>query len=350
MTNTIKKILHRINSESVNRITGFVIGNTANVFKPSSFYPIPIRITDRIIYGGVIVNSYDIAKKIAAMVDGQVDYIFIDAESKIKKNIRDNDQDNNIETATRKIISKSTIITYKGNDLAAETVDFMLSQLIHSVYGSNVAIIGCGNLGSKIALKLVERGAHVKVYRRDSKNLKKIVAGLNQIKSKYTPATIKLSNNITGACRNADAIIATATSQNLVDKKHLAHFKGGKSPVLIDVGKGCFSKNLSNSNNHNIYRADISIVQKKYFSALIETRLHYSKSIGRRTLTDKKIGDIHLASLGLLGRNGEVIVDDINKPSQIIGIADGKGSLIKNTDKYRKILDKVSSLLNLNSI
>lgn len=343
----INKILNKINSNSLGRVTGFIIGNTASIFSPASFYPIPIRKTGQVIYGGVIVNDYGIAKKIAATVNGKVDYIFVDAESKIKKNVHNNNTTNNIELAIRKVVSKSKIVTFKGNDLAVEAVDLTLSQLINNMYGSNVAIIGCGNIGSKIALKLVERGANIKVYRRDKGNLKKIIDGLNSIKSDTSPTSIKIANNIAEACKNANVIIATANAKNIIGKNDLKFANKTKPLILLDVGKGCFSDDIVNNDGYTVYRTDISMVQKHNFSALLETRLHYDKSMGRKVVTDKKVGRITLVSLGLLGRFEEIIVDDINKPTQIIGVSDGKGSLIKNIEKYRKILEKVRTTFKL---
>ena len=48
---------------------------------------------------------------------------------------------------------------------------------------TRVAVIGMGNFGSKVALKLVERGMHVAVHRRD-KPPRVISDRLNRIRSK----------------------------------------------------------------------------------------------------------------------------------------------------------------------
>jgi len=117
-----------------------------------------------------------------------------------------------------------------------------------------------------------------------------------------------------------------------------------RPPILIDAGKGCFSEDVVKSDAYTIYRADVSVAQRHIFSALLETKLHYGRSTGRRVLTD---GNISLVSLGLLGKRGEIIVDDIDAPRRIIGVADGKGKLMKNTGNGKRMLEKVRRLFNL---
>ena len=65
--------------------TGFVIGNTAKSVSQKP-YTVPIRNTPLIVTGGVIVYSEQEAVKLASMVDGKVDYLFVDSEKKIANN------------------------------------------------------------------------------------------------------------------------------------------------------------------------------------------------------------------------------------------------------------------------
>ena len=340
----IRDILRKIHIGSKRRKTGFVIGNTSGVFREGRFYPIPVRETDTLIYGGVIVRDVSTAGAIARIIDGKVDYVFVDAEKKIETIYHGKNDVGNIERIVRGTILKSSIVTYKGNDLTVEAIDFLLGQLIVDIGGTTVAVIGCGNLGSKVALRLVERGAHVRVYRRDRKKLRKIVAGLNQIKSKHTLSSIRSARSIKDACKGSSAIIATADSQGIIKKAHVSLMSRTRPPILIDAGKGCFSEDVVKSDAYTIYRADVSVAQRHIFSALLETKLHYGRSTGRRVLTD---GNISLVSLGLLGKRGEIIVDDIDAPRRIIGVADGKGKLMKNTGNGKRMLEKVRRLFNL---
>ena len=344
MQSAIRNILRKIHIGSKRRKTGFVIGNTSGKFKKGRFYPIPVRETDKLIYGGVIVRDVSTAGAIARIIDGKTDYVFVDAEKKIEKIYHGKNDVGNIERIIRGTIFKSKVITYKGNDLATEAVDFLLGQIMVDIGGSRVAVIGSGNLGSKIALKLVERGAHVRVYRRNREKLGKIVKGLNHIKSEHILSRIESARNIRDACRDASVIIACADSKDIIDERSLAVMNKTRPPILIDVGKGCFSDTVVKNDAYIVYRADVSIAQKHLFSALLETKSQYGKSIGRRIIENENIS---LVSLGLLGKHGEIIVDDIDSPKRIVGVADGKGELIKNLGTLKKKVEKVRRMFDM---
>ncbi|MDO8482080.1 MAG: NAD(P)H-binding protein [bacterium] len=341
MKRKIETIVENIKLRAKGRATGFVIGNTSGVFEHGLFYETPLRETRALMYGGVIVRDVQTAVRIAKMVDGKVDYIIMDSEKKIEKIYWGKKDAGNIERHIRQEISKSKVVTYKGNDLTVEAIDFLLGQIIGDVGARQIAVVGFGNIGSKIALKLVERGAYIRAYRRDQKKLKMIVTGLNLIKSEHTISSITQAKSIADACKGASVVIAAADSRGIIGEEHLEGLDRSAAPILIDVGKGCFTEKVVKGANYSVYRIDVSMIQKHTFAALLETAIHYGKSLGRRTI---KNHNIKLVSLGLLGKYGEIIVDDIYKPSIIIGIADGKGSLVKNTGKFAKALKKLRAL------
>lgn len=345
MRRQIGSIVKSINTRAKGCATGFVIGNTSGVFGCGRFYPMPLREVNTLMYGGVIVRDVKTAVEIARLVDGKVDYLILDSEKKIEKIYYGKNDVGNMERHVREEISKSKILTYKGNDLAVEAIDFLLSQFIGDIGARQIAIIGFGNIGAKIALKLVERGAYIRAYRRDRKKLKKIVEGLNLVKSEHTISPITVSHSIEAACKGASIVIASADSRGVITEKHLRGLEQSIAPILIDVGKGCFADSVVRKGDYSIYRIDVSMVQKHLFAALLETNRHYSgKTLGRRTIREH---GLKLVSLGLLGKRGEIVVDDIEKPTTIIGVADGKGSLIKHTGKYAKALKKLRSLYSI---
>ena len=344
MRKEIKTIVESITSRAKGRPTGFVIGNTSGRFDRGRFYVTPLRETHTLMYGGVIVRDVDTAVEVARMVDGKVDYILVDSEKKIERIYYGAKDVGNIERHIRQRVSRSKIVTYKGNDLTVEAIDFLLGQIIGDVGARQIAVVGLGNIGSKIALKLVERGAYVRAYRRDKKKLKAIVAGLNLIKSEHTISPITEAKSITEACKGASVVIAAADARGISKEKHLKGLDLTTAPILIDVGKGCFAEAIVKGESYSVYRIDVSMVQKHTFAGLLETAVHYGRSLGRRIIKDH---NIKLVSLGLLGKHGEIIVDDIEKPSTVIGIADGKGSLMKHTGKFTKALKKLKTLYSI---
>jgi len=334
MKENLDAAIKKIKKDARGRVTGFAIGNTSDLFTHGRYYETPLRHTSELIYSGVVVRDVETAEAIARAIDGKIDYVFVDDEKKIRKIYYGKNDIGNIEQEVRKIIKKSTLLTYKGNDLALEAVDALIGNSKLEVGGLTIAVIGMGNLGSKIALRLVERGAYVVGYRRNQKKLTTIVGGINAIKSEYTKAKAFRAKNVASACRHADIVIGATNEKSVITKSMLA--SASQDAMLIDVGKGCFAEDVADDPARLLYRLDVSILQKYLFSGLIKVHTHFQKKLGRRTIPE--LG-ITLISMGLAARKGEVIVDDIEAPSAIIGIAAGGGVLVKNTLTVQKKIE-----------
>ena len=341
MKKAIAAQLQKIQRSAKGRTTGFAIGNTSDLFPSGCYYEMPIRETSEFIYGGVVVRDVDTAKAAAALVQGKVDYVFADDEKKVRKIYYGANDDGNIEKAVHGVLTKSPLISYKGNDLAVEAVDVLVRSLVPSLRGNIIAVIGAGNLGSKIALKLVERGENIKVYRRDRKKLTTIVAGINTIKSQNTHAKVTAAPNIAAACRDAYIIIGATNEKGVITKDMIPP---AKNPVLIDVGKGCFADDVVADPTYRIYRVDVSIIQKYFFYSLVQAHEHFKKKMDRKFIPAIRTTII---TMGLLARKGEVIVDDIDHPTQVVGISAGKGVLEKNTPRVQRQIDTVQKFFKI---
>jgi len=336
----IEDALKQLKKNATGRATGFVIGNTSDFFTDAKFYQIPIRETDGLIYGGVIIRDVSTARAIAKLVDGEIEYIFVDDEKKIREEYYGRDDVGNIEKAVRPLINKSKLLTYKGNDLAVDATDALLSALLNELGNITVAIIGMGNLGSKIALRLVERGVHVRAYRRNQEKLQAIVAGINAVKSPYTHANVRAVVSSEEACKDADVVIGACNEKQVITKDIVRFAR--EHPVLIDAGKGCFSNELAEDTSNLIYRIDVSMLQKYLFVGLIEIQNHFTTPLGRRAIPE--FGET-LISIGLLGARGEIIVDDIGNPKRFIGISAGDGTLLPASGSRTKRLSALEEYL-----
>ena len=118
MEKKITDLLRALRSAARGRSTGFAIGTTVGRFA-GALYTTPLRATKEIIYAGAIVRDAQTAAKVARMVDGKVQYVFLDVEKKIV----------DIEPRVSRALSRSKVITYKGNDLAAQAADALIARL-----------------------------------------------------------------------------------------------------------------------------------------------------------------------------------------------------------------------------
>ena len=142
-------------------LTGFVISNTSKKFN-GEYFTTPIRETKNILFSGVIIYSEKILSKIIKKIDGKVDYIIIDAEKKIPATFSKDGVTANIERTSKELIKKSKIFIFKANDLTLDAIDTFISQMtakdIRGLGNKKVTILGAGNLGSKLALRMISAG------------------------------------------------------------------------------------------------------------------------------------------------------------------------------------------------
>ena len=110
-------------------------------------------------------------KKISKLIDGKFDLIFVDLEKKVKSTTRFGYI--NIERAAKDTIKKTRILGYKGNDLTIQACETLIHYLFNKdkrgIGGKKILILGAGNVGFKIALKLVECGAELYLFRRNKR-------------------------------------------------------------------------------------------------------------------------------------------------------------------------------------
>ena len=340
-----------VTGEKESKKTVFLIGNTAKI-ENSEFYLTPIRNYDQVVLSGAIVYSEEIARKIARKIDGIIDYVFVDAEKKISNKYSISGEPGNIERTVKEIIKKSVLISYKSNDLTVDATDAFISEYfskdIVGIGGKKIAIIGVGNIGSKLAQKLVERGANVTLYRRNRDKLNLIVKQINTTKSKYTVAQASSSLSVNEACKNADILIGVTDGIPVIDDSIINNLP--IDSLLIDIGKGSISEKAikkANSRNLALYRLSIESALEGMVVSLISTHNILKKRTGRG-----KYHKINVVSGGLLARADEIVVDDYRKPKLIYGIGNGFGDFMRNPDKQmEKKLNSLNKIIlneNLN--
>jgi hypothetical protein len=343
-TEELLKVILEI-AKRENKASGFSIGNTSKIDE-ANFYFTPVRNSLKMIFAGAIVYSEKQAMEIAQIIDGKVDYVLVDAEKKIPNTMSLSGEPANVERSVRETIKKSTLWVYKGNDLAVEAIDGFIAYLtkdsLRGVGGKKVVILGAGNLGCKLALKFVERGAHVFITRRDAKKLSLITEALNQIKPKYTTAEIIGLTDNEQAAKQADILIGMTQGTPVITAKMIENL--ASNALVVDGGKGTvFPEAISTAEQLGIeiYRLDVSAALEGIISSFFATEKIVKKRMGRRLVN----GDFIVAG-GLLAKKGDIVVDSAHEPKVIYGIADGKGDFIrKPSEKYRRSIEKIRKVI-----
>jgi hypothetical protein len=323
-----------------NKKLSFLIGNTTKIEKGNHYFT-PPRITDKLVVFGIIVFKESIAIDACRFLDGKVDIFFVDAEKKIFP--KKNGSPGNIERRAREVIRRSRIFIYKGNDLTVDAVNLIISQYfnhdLRGASGKKIGVIGAGNIGSKIGLNLTELGAKVYLNRRNTKKLRCIVNAINYIKPLNTQEKVVATDKIT-ASKDSDVLIGTSNGKPIINFKMVNLLK--KDSIIIDAGKGTLTKSAikkANTKNINIFRVDIF----PSLEGLISKTFSMERQI-KKLLKKKKFRNINIFNSGKLGGYGDMIVDDIDKPSIVYGICDGKGDFLRKIPKkYRSLINKFTN-------
>ena len=322
----------------IKKKTAFIISNTAK-FKNVPFFITPIRETKNFHYFGITLFNDIVAKKICKIIDGKFDTIFVDSEKK-SLNLSKKNHLTNIERVVKENIRKSYLKFYKANDLTVDAAENFLvlrfKNEIRNLGGKKILIIGVGNIGFKLSLRLVERGANVEIYRRDTKKLNKICELINFIKPVGNISSVKPFKLSEKKLKGFDIIICCAKGTNIIKLKKISDLN--KKVVLLDIGKGMFDKNTLNNlikNNLKVFRLDVS--------SSLDMEIENSeifKLIEKKKYNARKVGGFTLVSSGLLGQEKDIIVDDVYNPKMIFGICDGKGDFVNSTKKKKNYVTK----------
>jgi hypothetical protein len=320
----------------------FVLGNT-RVKDNQMFYWTPVRRSKNFVSIGIVIFSEEEARIVLEEIDGNVDYIFVDCEKKSKNS-------NaiglfNLERLSHEIICKSILKFYKGNDLTTDALDKTILSILKNssklVGGCNILIVGMGNLGFKISLKLVERGANVYVLNRNADKAIKLIETINLIKPPETIASARFINDKNNIESGINFDIVVLTHIDTIPEHDNLYFNTNKECFFVDVGKGCLTKSQINQliiNGNVCLRLDVgdSLLEYIYAEIIFDgTKANFIPS--QKTLENRRI-----ISTGLIGCKNDIVVDDAENPSFFYGICDGSGGFKENlSDEEHYIINKI---------
>jgi len=313
------------------KLTGFCIGNTRKI-NDTGLYFSPLRRSSRLIAGSAIVYDVSQAVSLTRAVDGRVDYVLVDTEKKISYQLHGSDNVGNVERAVRETVKHSRVLTYKGNDLTVDSIENLIVQVLSTyprgLSGKRAAIIGAGNVGSKLALKLVERGMEVSLIRRDKAKLEAIVTALNIIKPAETIAMVSAGADNLSVAQGVDLLVGLTPGTPVITMAMVDALAPGA--IIMDGGKGCCEPEAIRcalKKDIPIYRADIRPGFDGHMGILLETERIIKYALGRT-----EFDGVPVVSGGLLGRPNEVVVDSIATPHAAFGLANGLGDFVRILD------------------
>jgi len=293
-----------------------IVGSTSNRNTPP-FVIGPMKESNRFVGGSFITRDKRYVQDICSYADGKVDYIFIDVEEKTDPPI-------DFLAEAMSCVKQSKVKTFKGNDVTAHACDLLVSEIVGDLRGKKVAMIGAGNIGCKAAVKFVERGADVYIARRDDKG-DMLAAAINVMKTRYASGTLYSAADPASAAGSADVLIGFTQGVPAITGAMVSAL--APRALVVDGGVGTLTEDaISNAKalGLNLFRLDWRIALPYVIDSVLSTEQFLTSVAG----TIAEGGRTYVAG-GIIGRRGDIVVDTIQEPRTIIGIADGKGGILK---------------------
>ncbi|MDO8505531.1 MAG: hypothetical protein Q7S48_03065 [bacterium] len=347
----------------------FTISTTTKIPDHQQPYLTPFRQITHGFIGGVVVFSQIQAILACRKVDGIVDWILVDAEKKLpvtlgfdqevfehfkldpptfKNKSRIHVEMGNLSAACQSYVSKSEFQEFKPNDLTVDAVWHQLSQTLGVLSGKKVAIIGSGNIGFKLGMKLVESGSNVELVRRNVSRGVLMADVINTVKPISTMARANYNADPLQASLFCDAIIGCANGVPVINWDMMQVMK--PDGIVIDVGKGTiFPEAVLKGVEHGIKmtRCDVSSGIDGLIAIMERTKTVMKRELGRR-----KMGEgIYVVSGGYLGLDGDIVVDNFMNPRHVIGISNGTGDWKKDlSEENRRALKEANLYIQKNTL
>ena len=357
----------QVQAKKENKLAIFTISSTVKGQDTRCPYLTPMRRITHGFIGGSVVFSQTQAILLSKHIDGLVDQVLIDAEKKLgislgvdenalnhfglglppeKGNSRIHVEMGNLSAACAPYIQKSQFQEYKPNDITVESVWHLLSKRFKVLSGKKIAIIGSGNIGFKLALKLVESGSHVELVRRDLWRGMHMADTINIAKPKSTVAIAHYNPDALQASLFCDALIGCSDGSPVITWEMIQSMK--PNGIVIDVGKGSVGAQVvRQAINEGIFimRCDIASAIDGLISTIQRNEALFKEEMGRREIEN----GIFVVSGGYIGFADDIVVDNFNSPTYVIGVADGTGDLkreLSEKDKLNISLVESKSLCN----
>lgn len=332
-------------TEVVSKITEIKALNTKTIFsiatttkQENKSYLTPVRVSNDFCLTGCVIFDQKVLLHLLQKIDGMVDVILVDSEKKIPLRIFNEIEGvaerhetvgyvetGNLSRICFQHIKKSKIFEFKPNDLTVNATWCFLSQRLHFLSGKKICILGAGNIGSKLALKLVECGAEVHLYRRDSYKGYHVTQGLNLIKPENTVANVQFHQNIIQASFRSDVLIGASSGYPIIDATVINSVK--MNCLIVDLGKNNLTEGaikIAAQHSMEIYRTDVTPALEGYIYEVLKMQDILENSYGK-----KDLGFCNIVGGGFFGGIGDIVVDQIHNPTHVIGVSEGNGSLKK---------------------
>lgn len=296
-----------------------------------------LRLPDKIINNqkcmSFSVASEDVATQLIQLFDELSKFIYVDIERK---------QAIDLYAIVKKNIKRAKLREIKPNDLAMDAADILIYKTIKDK-NKNVVIVGTGNIGIKLAIRLAERNYNVFLHGRNKEKVKRFVSVINEMLPKHTqPVNIWEYQPI-------DVLCTMVSATKVIDESYIKFFN--EHALAIDGGIGNFTQEFikdAHQKDINVIRLDVRISN----DVLNGIDQSFNSNFFTEVKGEKTLNGVHVVSGGIIGKDGDIIIDRIEKPTRVIGVANGIGGVKKPheiNDIDQEKIDTITQLIKESS-
>jgi 4-hydroxy-2-oxovalerate aldolase len=265
------------------------------------------------IIGSAVADAPDQVRELVDAADGLVDLFFVDAGRRPCLPAP-------LAATARDAARRSRVLAYDDGDVWVRSVQREMDAVGLGEAPGALVVMGCDSMAMKLALSLVERYGRVRLSGASRAALDEARRALDCLG--HSSAAIEVEPDPVVAARTAAVVVAFAAASigaDVVDALPA-------DAVVFDAGVGTLrdeALEASARRGLRVIRPDMRASLAAELAATLGTARLVGELMGRSTL-----GGVPVVAGGIVGRRGDVIVDSISSPTRVIGIADGRGTVI----------------------
>lgn len=293
-----------------------IVIQRANKFDVSSEKISPARDMGGILIGIALFKDADSAFAAAELASQKVDYVFFDVDwPKFNSSLR------------TQLKNLKRVFLYSDVSVWADSIALFASEILKTQKSPDVLVLGTDRLARTVIAKMLELGTCVYVENANSSVME------------YFSTDFQGQIRVVSEGKPFPLVVGAQLGETVVGIEH-SKFLGS---YLLDGGIGSLSTEIISwaiDHGTNVLRVDNKAGLSGKVIALIETFEQVHHRMGRES-----VAGFQVVAGGAMGKFGDIVVDSIEGPSVVLGVADGQGrfcsvgpELQTNLEEFKKLL------------
>jgi 4-hydroxy-2-oxovalerate aldolase len=325
-----RSLAHRLRSEARKRSKLSVV-NIVAAQQPTGHAVISPFIQEEFefVIGSLEIGAADQLDAVLEAVDGTVDVLLVDANQRefLPRSLA--------EDSSAKVRS-SRLLAYSDSELWARTVMYELKAL-GALPGTRVVVAGVRPEARRLAAQLADQGFRIVLSGGPSAELERTASAVRGLGG----AIVEVEPEVAQAVRNVRAVAAFHVDRPVLDRAALARVDS--DTVVFDATIGAVARDAIQAaveRGIRVVRPDMRASMAGELAAQLGVAATTGQLMGRG-----EIAGYPVVAGGLVGAEGDVVLDSFTNPTRVVGVADGQGRLLPADPGYADRIKAVESAL-----